>query len=345
MTTRAQRSMVAVLVAFLTLLVPATDGLAQPVAGAATARALADAGTPAHRDEPMVLEVRRGKLLRLAGDASSVFVADPTIADVQVHSPGLVYLLGKRAGSTTVYAVDSEDRVLLRREVRVEHALSRLREVLRQVVPEADVRVVSVDGGILVQGAVATPAQAEDVRQLAARFLGEKETLINRLQVTAPTQVSLHVRIAEVSREVTRLFGINWDAAVAPGDFVFGLATGRAFNSGGLPFARLTDDNGPAGALAGRFTNGDIDINGLVDALEREGFLTVLAEPNLTALSGETAAFLAGGEFPVPVGTDNGDIEIEFKQFGVSLAFTPTVLSGGRISLRVRPEVSDLSDN
>ncbi len=213
------------------------------------------------------------------------------------------------------------------------------------VVPEAELRVISVDGGILVQGAVATPAEAEDVRQLASRFLGEKETLINRIQVTAPTQVSLHVRIAEVSRDVTRLFGINWDAAVAPGDFIFGLATGRAFASGGFPFQRLTDDNGPAGALAGRFSNGDIDINGLVDALEREGFLTVLAEPNLTALSGETAAFLAGGEFPVPVGADNGDIQIEFKQFGVSLAFTPTVLSGQRISLRVRPEVSDLSDN
>lgn len=321
-----------------------TDGRAQTVAGTVATRMPAEE-TRRGQQEPLVLEVRRGRLMRLAGDASSVFVADPEIADVQVHSPGLVYLLGKRAGTTTVYAVDGEDRVLLRREVRVEHALSRLRSVLREVVPEAELRVISVDGGILVQGAVATPAEAEDVRQLASRFLGEKETLINRIQVTAPTQVSLHVRIAEVSRDVTRLFGINWDAAVAPGDFIFGLATGRAFASGGFPFQRLTDDNGPAGALAGRFSNGDIDINGLVDALEREGFLTVLAEPNLTALSGETAAFLAGGEFPVPVGADNGDIQIEFKQFGVSLAFTPTVLSGQRISLRVRPEVSDLSDN
>ncbi len=295
---------------------------------------------------PLVIEVHRGRLLRLGGDAASVFVADPDIADVQVHSPGIVYLLGKRAGSTTVYAVDDRDRILLQQEVRVEHALSRLRGALEEIVPGSDIRVVSVDGGIMIRGAVASPEEAEDVRQLVSRFLGEKETLINRLQVTAPTQVSLHVRIAEVSREVTRLFGINWDAAVAPGDFLFGLASGRSFtSSGGLPFERLTDDSGAAGALAGRFTNGDININGLIDALEREGFLTVLAEPNLTALSGETAAFLAGGEFPIPVGVDDGDIEIQFKQFGVSLAFTPTVLSGGRISLRVRPEVSDLSDN
>ncbi len=320
------------------------EGAAQTPAASALSRPAAE---PAVRETaaPLVIEVHRGELLRLSGEASSVFVADPEIADVQVHSPGLVYLLGKRAGSTTVYAVDDQDRVLLRREVRVEHAMTRLRAALREIVPEADVRVVSVDGGIMIQGTVADPVEAEDVRQLVSRFLGEKESLVNRLQVTAPTQVSLHVRVAEVSREVTRLFGINWDAAMAPGDFVFGLASGRAFAAGGLPFARLTDDNGPAGALAGRFSNGDIDINGLVDALEREGFLTVLAEPNLTALSGETAAFLAGGEFPIPVGVDDNDIEIQFKQFGVSLAFTPTVLSGGRISLRVRPEVSDLSEN
>ncbi len=320
------------------------EGAAQTPVASALSRPSAE---PAAREtgKPLVIEVRRGELLRLSGSASSVFVADPEIADVQVHSPGLVYLLGKRAGSTTVYAVDGEDRVLLRREVRVEHAMTRLRAALREIVPGADVRVASVDGGIIIQGAVADPAEAEDVRQLVSRFLGEKEALVNRLRVTAPTQVSLHVRVAEVSREVTRLFGINWDAAMAPGDFLFGLASGRAFADGGLPFSRLTDDNGPAGALTGRFSNGDIDINGLVDALEREGFLTVLAEPNLTALSGETAAFLAGGEFPIPVGVDDNDIEIQFKQFGVSLAFTPTVLSGGRISLRVRPEVSDLSEN
>ena len=326
--------------------------LLQGGSGVARAQAVAEAvgsavgrGTADAAAGGLVLEVHRGRLLRLSGAASSVFVADPGIADVQVHSPGIVYLLGKRAGSTTVYAVDAEDRILLRREVRVVHAVSRLRSALREIVPEADIRVLSVDGGIVLQGSVTSPREAEDARRLASRFLGEKEELINRLVVTAPTQVSLHVRIAEVSREVTRLFGINWDTALSPGDFMIGLASGRAFNSGGPPFLRLTDENGPAGALAGRFSNGDIDINGLVDALEREGFLTVLAEPNLTALSGETAAFLAGGEFPIPVGVDNGDIEIEFKQFGVSLAFTPTVLSGNRISLRVKPEVSDLTEN
>jgi pilus assembly protein CpaC len=166
------------------------------------------------------------------------------------------------------------------------------------------------------------------------------------MSVAAPTQVNLRVRVAEVSREVTKLFGINWEGIFSPGDFLFGLATGRAFTTaGGLPFLRPSDAGGLGNSLSGTYSNGDVSVNGIVDALEREGLINVLAEPNLTALSGETASFLAGGEFPVPVGQDdNNNIEIQFKQFGVSLAFTPTVLSAGRISMRVRPEVSDLSD-
>ena len=155
------------------------------------------------------------------------------------------------------------------------------------------------------------------------------------------------MRVAEVSREVTKLFGINWEGIFSPGDFLFGLATGRAFTTaGGLPVpACRPTPAASATRLSGSYSNGDVSVNGIIDALEREGLVNVLAEPNLTALSGETASFLAGGEFPVPVGQDdNNNIEIQFKQFGVSLAFTPTVLSAGRISMRVRPEVSDLSD-
>jgi pilus assembly protein CpaC len=168
--------------------------------------------------------------------------------------------------------------------------------------------------------------------------------LVNRLRVSSATQVSLRVRVAEVSREVTKLFGINWDAVFTPGDFVFGLATGRDFLVGNT-ITRLESGSGLTGSILGGYSNGSANVNALIDALERESLVTVLAEPNLTALSGETASFLAGGEFPIPVGRDNDEIEIEFKEFGVSLAFTPTVLGPDRISLRVRPEVSDLSPN
>lgn len=294
----------------------------------------------------MVLEVHKGQLIRLQRPAAAVFVADPEVADVQAHSPTMVYVFGRRSGTTTLFAVDVNEDVLLRRELVVEHHLSGLQRVLREVVPDARLEVRSVDGGIIIEGAVRDAVQAQELREIAGRYLGENESLINRITVASPTQVNLRVRVAEVSREVTKLFGINWEGIFSPGDFLFGLATGRAFTTaGGFPFLRATDSGGVTNSLSGTYNNGDVSINGIIDALEREGLVNVLAEPNLTALSGETASFLAGGEFPVPVGQDdNNNIQIQFKQFGVSLAFTPTVLNAGRISLRVRPEVSDLSE-
>jgi pilus assembly protein CpaC len=314
-------------------------------ASAGTDRAAAQGTTQPARE--LVLEIRKGQLLRLERPAAAVFVADPEVADVQAHSPTLVYVFGRRSGTTTLFAVDDEEEVLLRREVVVEHHLSGLQDVIREVAPDSRIEIRSVDGGIILEGAVRDPVKAQELRDIAGRYLGENETLINRLTVAAPTQVNLRVRVAEVSREVTKLFGINWEGIFSPGDFLFGLATGRAFTTGGgLPFLRAGDPGGVANALSGSYSGGDVSVNGIIDALEREGLVNVLAEPNLTALSGETASFLAGGEFPVPVGQNNDDntIQIQFKQFGVSLAFTPTVLGAGRISMRVRPEVSDLSD-
>ena len=296
-------------------------------------------------DGEIGLEVKQGRLIRLPRPAAAVFVADPEVADVQAHSPTLVYLFGRKSGTTTVFAVDAGEQVILQRDVAVSHHLSGLRQALDALGESGSVSVHSVDGGIVLDGSVEDPARAQEVRELAGRFLGENETLINRIEVTAPTQVSLRVRVAEVSREVTKLLGVNWDSIFKTGDVAFGLATGRAFNTGGgLPFSRLTDQNGVANALGGRYASNNVGVNGVIDALEREGLVNVLAEPNLTALSGETASFLAGGEFPVPIGRDKDQIQIEFKQFGVSLAFTPTVLGRERISLRVRPEVSDLTD-
>jgi pilus assembly protein CpaC len=294
----------------------------------------------------LVLEIRKGQLIRLDRPAAAVFVADPEVADVQAHSPTLVYVFGRRSGTTTLYAVDDSEQVLLSRNVVVEHHLSGLQEVIREIAPGSRIEVRSVDGGIILEGAVGDAAKAQELREVAGRYLGENETLINRMTVTAPTQVNLRVRVAEVSREVTKLFGINWEGVFSPGDFLFGLATGRAFTTaGGFPLNRFADPAGVGNSFFGNYSNGDVSINGIVDALEREGLVNVLAEPNLTALSGETASFLAGGEFPVPVGQDDdNNIEIQFKQFGFSLAFTPTVLGAGRISMRVRPEVSDLSE-
>jgi pilus assembly protein CpaC len=314
-----------------------TAALALGLAGLAacslpwSAPAAANEASVLTADGDLSLEVRQGRLIRLDRPAASVFVADPETADVQAHSATLVYVFGRRAGTTTIFAVDEEENILFSRAVEIRHPLSRIEQVIAGLDLAERVSVQSIDGGILLSGTVPDPSTAEDLRELVTQFVGDDEVLLNRLSVDAPTQVNLRVRVAEMSRDVSRLLGIRWEGALSFGDFALGLGTGQLFDT--------------TNQLAGNFENGDLSISGLIDALERERLVSVLAEPNLTALSGETASFLAGGEFPVPVGTDNDEIQIEFKEFGVSLAFTPTVLNRNRISLRVRPEVSDLSDN
>jgi pilus assembly protein CpaC len=165
-------------------------------------------------EQSLTFEVRQGRLIRLPRPAAAVFVADPQIADVQAHSPTLVCVFGRRSGTTTVFAVDQQKDVLFQREIVVEHHLSGLQHVLGEVAPESSIAVRSVDGGIILAGTVPDTSKAQEVREIAGRYLGENETLINRLEVAAPTQVNLRVRVAEVSREVTKLFGIDWEAAL-----------------------------------------------------------------------------------------------------------------------------------
>ncbi len=308
----------------------------------------------------ITLELSKGGLIRLPGAANSVFIADPEIADVTVKSPRLIYVFGKKTGETTLFAVDKKENVLASIPLRITHNLGRLNAELRRLLPGGDIQATSVAGGIVLTGAVETAVQSENARRLAARFLGETEEVINRLAVTAPNQVNLRVRIAEVSRSVLNQFGINWEAAF-DGAITFGIATGSPVIFGSRNGFNTISPS-PGGSQAGfltrqlegqvnnsngffRATPGPLDLNVLIDSLAQDGLISILAEPNLTALSGETASFLAGGEFPIPVSQSDNRITIEFKQFGVSLSFTPTLIGDNRISMRVRPEVSELSDN
>ena len=297
--------------------------------------------------DQVAIQVGKGQIIRLPRPAATVFVADPDIADVQAQSPTIIYVFGRRAGSTSMFAVDENDNVLLRSAVEVEHNLSGLRQAIDNVLPRSKVDVRSIDGGIILSGTVENPTSAQELRELASRYLGEDEQLMNQTRVGASTQVHLRVRVAEVSREVIKEFGINWESLFSTGNFSFGFASGRDLvSSGGSIFRSPANAGGNAPGIGfGSYSSNRASISTALDALAEEGLVTVLAEPNLTALSGETASFLAGGEFPIPVASDDNEIEIEFKEFGISLAFTPTVLSENRISLRVRPEVSELSDN
>lgn len=294
------------------------------------------------------LDLGEATVVTLPSDIASVFVANPEIADVQISSPTSLVVFGVRTGRTTLYAVGADGEVLLRRDLRVLHDLASLNEVLRARFPGNQVMLHSAPRTLLVEGTTATPQEAEAILSTLKGVIGEGEAVIDRLTIDTPTQVNLRVRIAEVSRNVDQRFDINLESLFNIGQFAVGVFTGREFIVGpataaiGEGAALIRGDDG-AGGYYGSFRNDNVSVDALIDALDREGLVRTLAEPNLTAISGQTASFLAGGEFPIPVAQDNDRVTIEFKPFGVALDFTPTVLSPNRISLLVRPEVSELS--
>jgi pilus assembly protein CpaC len=325
-------------------------------AGLALAGALSPAGAAPKvvgaAGTPLTIEVGKGQLVHLEHAASTVFVADPDIADVQVKSPSLVYVFGKAGGETTLYAVGENDEVLLSMNVRVRYDVARVEEAIHKMAPRSAVSVESVDDSLVLEGTVYSAAEGDDIRRVAARFLPDPKQLVNRLKVDAPNQINIRVRVAEISRDIIKEFGFNWDNLFGKGSFLFGLASGpnvtrigNAFNTRTVsPDLKTTVDNL---FLTNKFGNADLNV--LIDALDHQGLITVLAEPNLTAVSGEPASFLAGGEFPIPVAStpSNGftTITVEWKKFGVSLNFVATIVGGNRVSLHVMPEVSQLSNN
>jgi pilus assembly protein CpaC len=294
---------------------------------------------------PLTVQLNQGTLLRLDETPKSVVIADSDIADVSIRSPRLMYVFGKKIGETTLYAVDAKEHVLFNIKIRVQYNLDRLRETLASLVPAGQIQLESVDTGLLLQGTVATAAEAADAVRLAQNFVG-KGDIIDRRQITSPNQINLRVRVAEVDRNVIRDLGFNWSAIGTVGSVTL---AGITHN-----FAGVLGQLGTSGqvndiAHVGLHTS-YLDVNAVIDALASQGLIAVLAEPNLTTLSGETASFLAGGQFPVPVPQSGGTgvgavITIEFKNFGVSLAFTPTLLPGNRISMRVLPEVSQIDQS
>lgn len=299
------------------------------------------AAQAAETDERLELSSGSGHLIRLPRPALSVFVANPDIADVQVPSPNGIFVLGKKAGTTTLYAIDGRDHEILRKTVVVRHNVAEMQELLRQRFPAHRFTLASAPGSLQVTGVVDTAAQASAVAETLTPYLAKDDKLINSVSLRSPTQVHLRVRVVEVSREITQQWGVNWQAFMRPGNFAFNLLNGRDFfdndkNHWVIPSTGY--------GIAGGFHTNNYDITGVIDALDQEGLLSVMAEPNLTAVSGQTASFLVGGEIPIPVyeGNNNG-ISVTYKPFGVALDFTPTVLAPDRINLVVRPEISELS--
>jgi pilus assembly protein CpaC len=338
-------ALAAALAASLTAAVP-TSAAAQPSGSVAPTTDL-------------TLSAGTGRLIQLGGPAADVFVANDAVADVYIRSGNQLYVFGKAAGQTTVYATDRAGRVLYSANVRVGSNLGSVDELLRLAMPDAEIRATPMAGTVLLTGTVGQPADVEEAQRLVQAFLGEGTQVISRLRSATPMQVMLQVRIAEVNRSLLREVGVNLLTRDNSGGFLFGLFRGRDAGTitdrvsetlidprTGNPQiigTEYTFNRGTGTTLGGAGHLLGLDVLSSLDLAETQGLVTTLAEPNLTALSGETASFLAGGEFPVPSAQGISGTSIEFKQYGVSLAFTPIVLEGGRISMRVRPEVSELS--
>jgi pilus assembly protein CpaC len=298
------------------------------------------AAQSARPSETLNLSKNTGTLVRLSAPMADLFVANDTVADVQVRSSTQLYVFGKGAGETTIYATDRNGRVVYAANVRVGQNVGSVDEMLRMAMPDARIDATPMNGLVLLTGTVASPDDAAEAQRLVQAYVGEGTQVVSRLKSATPLQVNLKVKIAEVNRSVTRNIGVNLLSQDTTGGFQFGIGQGNAgsITDGTFKIGSTGTTLGAAGKLFG------LDLLGTLQLAENDGLVTTLAEPNLTALSGETASFLAGGEFPVPVGQGNSSISIEYKQYGVGLAFTPIVLADGRISMRVRPEVSELSN-
>lgn len=330
-------------------------GLAAASAGVASVWAARAQTMIAASGAPISMQVGQGTLITLPRAADTIFVANPAIADVEVKTPQLIFLYGKEAGDTSIYAVDGDHKMILSRPVTVSRDIAGLQQALDQVFPGRGLKAAGINETVLLTGEVESATEADEAKRLASSFAAGDGNLIDRITVGAPNQVNLRVRIAEVSHTVVKDLGINWDTVLHPGQFVFGIANGSqvlstspySTSSSAVTSAIATRNSvsgGTANSIVAGINSGSTLIDSVIDALDQNGLIDTLAEPNLTTTSGETASFLAGGEFPILVPASNiGSDTVEFKDYGVSLAFTPVILADGRISLRVAPEVSQLS--
>lgn len=291
----------------------------------------------------LVLSIGRGQQVNLGSNITDVVVADPTIADVEVKTGRQIYILGKGPGETTVYATDAAGRTVYQATVRVGNNMDSVSQMLALAMPNSKIIVTTMNGVILLTGTVDQPEEAAEAEALVKTFTGGNTQVVTRLKNATPLQINLQVRIAEVSRSLSKeisgnlqTFKNGTDNAGRP--YAFGVAQGRDFinDTGQLLYPQGTNTIAGLGRLFG------LDIAAAFDMSEKAGLVSTLANPNLTTVSGETAEFLAGGQFPIITSSNNGT-SVEYKNYGVNLTYTPVVLSDGRISLRVRSEVSDIS--
>ena len=333
---------------------------------------------------PRLINLPRGTsfAVDLPADARDVIVSNPAVAEANVHSPRRITVIGIAPGETDAVFLDAAGRSILTLRVRVDTGVAALQDTLSRVAPGAQVHAEAVNDSIVLTGMVTSAAQSEQVALVAQAFVSAPEKVLNMLTIAGSDQVTLKVRVIEVQRNAIKQLGFDTNAVLGQvgstqfllnqaasfgvnGSLVGGISAGvsrdttRNFQlerpcGAGFPVDSLCPFtvNGPedasnwdtaqpgTGPGSDNLNRGDA----MIKAFERVGLVRTLAEPNLTSVNGESASFLAGGEYPVPTGRDrDGNVTIEFKPYGVSLGFRPIVLSEGRISLQISAEVSELT--
>ncbi len=328
-------------------------------ATAVTRQAAADSGhrsvmridasaVPASRN--VTIGLNKSLMIELPVPLGDVIVSNPEQVDAIVQSASRAYLIGKKAGEANAFFFDKNGQQILTLEVRVERDLSQIADMMDRMIPGANIHVEAVNDNLVLTGTVHNAVDSNRASEIAARFAKGPENVLNMIVAESREQVLLKVQIVEMNRNVAKQLGVNWNGRISIGPRALAFGSNPGFGVGAALLDVLSPDNegvlrqnfGTNGA-AGLFGSGENVVN--LQALEQNGLLRTLAEPTLVAISGEAANFLAGGEFPVITGVDRDTnaATVEFKKFGVGLAFTPVVMSEGRISMKINAEVSELS--
>jgi len=293
----------------------------------------------------LALGIGKSIVLDLTRDIKDVLVADPKIANAVVRSAQRAYIIGQAVGQTNVVFFDADGQQIAAYDIAVKRDLNGVRAALRESLPNAGIQIEGVGDGVMLTGSVSSPVEAQQAGDIAARLVGGADKVVNSIAVRGRDQVMLKVTVAEVRRDIIKQMGVDLSASMNYGTAVVNFSNSNPFTANGSP---LVAGNGLG---ISDITKGLPSVTATMRAMESAGVVRTLAEPNLTAISGESATFIAGGEFPIPAGyscdptTHVCTTQISYKKFGISLNFTPVVLSEGRISLRVMTEVSELSSD
>ena len=295
----------------------------------------------------LALGIGKSVVIDLPRDIKDVLVADPKIANAVVRSSQRAYIIGAAVGQTNIVFFDANGQQIAAYDIAVTRDLNGVRAALRQMIPNADVRIEGVGDGVVLSGSVSSPIEAQQAADVAGRLVGGTDKVVNSIVVRGRDQVMLRVTVAEVARTIIKQLGIDLSGSLNYGTAVVNFNNVNPFTATGAPLVSGNTITTSFGSTP--------SVQATLRAMESAGVVRTLAEPNLTAISGESATFIAGGEFPVPTGvacttTQTGAIgqcapSVTFKKFGISLNFTPLVLTEGRISLKVMTEVSEVSND